>query len=79
MCCCYILDNKVVTILSTLGRLDFYNKIDLKSISTLHVQLSYDILLDIVMVCIYLYNVHAFVSDLCVFVSFKVTRTCESH
>ena len=44
----------MVTILSTLGRLDFYNQIGLKSMSTLHVQLLCDILLDIVMVFIYL-------------------------
>ena len=54
MCCCYILDNKEVTILSTLGRLDFYNQIVLQSMSTLHVQLLCDILLDIMSVLIFI-------------------------
>ena len=44
--------------------------------SALHMQLLCDILLDIVMVCIYLCNIHAFVSSLyiCAIHSYK---TCQ--
>ena len=60
-----------------LGRLDIYNQIVVQSMSTIHVQFLCDILLDIVMVCMYLCISHAFVPDLCIFVLFTVTRTYE--
>ena len=53
-CVVALIDNKKVTILNTLGRLDFYDQIVLQSMSTLNVQLLCDIWLDIVTVCMYL-------------------------
>ena len=67
-----------MTVLNTLERLDFYNQIVLQSMSTLHVQLIYDILLDIVTVGMYLCISRAFVPHLCISVLFAVTRTYES-
>ena len=48
--------------------------------STLHVQLLCDILLDIVMVCIYLCNIHVFVLYLCIHAihSYKEHVNCVS-
>ena len=52
----------MVTILNTLGRSDFYDQIVLQSMSTLHVLLLCDILLDIIMLYMYLCISSAFIS-----------------
>ena len=62
--------------LSTLGRLDFYNQIVLQSMSTLHVLLLCDILLDIVMIYVLCIS-RAFMLHVCIFMLFTVTKTCE--
>ena len=77
-CVVAIIDNKKVTILNTLGKLDFYNQIVLQSMSPLHVQFLCEILLDIVTVCMYLCISGAFLPHVCIFVLFTVTSTCES-